>query len=531
MTTSGARRQGHPMVIFPVDDVTPAAEPLPTRPLGELFGDAIVVGGDPTLPVLVPDGVHPLLGAVARAFADHRPLVLSPDAVWLTIAQGVAQHVRLHAEELRPRLVRHSGRKRLEVVVDGTMPENAEAWRDMVELFGKLLRAESAGADLFECDFSTSTEVERVAGRIVMLDAYSPYFAIWMVFVCGIPSITLTGTVEDWRRIRDRVDALADLGLTTWHRSLAPILDQFVRAASGDVDTAFWQRIYSPVDAYGGEVVTGWVARLYPYLSGNAVADEPNPLLELPIGEPRDVTVAHGFYHGPGIRTDRVPGTLSRVVINVNDRVGGDNRALALHGGLAAVAQDDGGALRPVAGWYLGRASVAIDDVLDRIVRDHQTTPPQPDHPMHTHTDGDLVAIYRRIGSATLFDGGWRLLPAAEQDWIFDGVGDLGIAVIGELADGRSLCAAADFTAQTTHWVVCRVERGAADRPGSPGPLRLVDRLAEVPVYGSSLALLLDAALDSGGDIRHLETGRLDALAGAAAQQHPPVDGRDPGVA
>ena len=40
----------------------------------------------------------------------------------------------------------------------------------------------------------------------------------------------------------------------------------------------------------------------------------------------------------------------------------------------------------------------------------------------------------------------------------------------------------------------------------------LVDEPNEVPVYGTSLALLLDAALDSGGDIAHLETGRLDEL-------------------
>jgi hypothetical protein len=36
--------------------------------------------------------------------------------------------------------------------------------------------------------------------------------------------------------------------------------------------------------------------------------------------------------------------------------------------------------------------------------------------------------------------------------------------------------------------------------------LRVVDE--NVPVYGTSLAMLLDAALD-GGDIAHLETGRL----------------------
>jgi hypothetical protein len=250
------------MVTFRVDDVTPAAVALPTQPLGDLFADALAVGGDPGLPVLVPNGVHPLLSAVGRAFADHRPLVLSPDAVWLTIAQGVAQHVRLHAAELRSRLVRHAGRKRLTVVVDGPMPRDAGAWHDAVELFHRLLAAEISDADVFECDFSTSTDVERVAGRIVLLDAYSPYFALWMVCVCGIPSVTLTGTVEDWRKIRARVDEIAGFGLETWCRSLAPIADQFVRAAAGDVDTAFWRRIYNPVDAYGAEVITGWSARL-----------------------------------------------------------------------------------------------------------------------------------------------------------------------------------------------------------------------------------------------------------------------------
>ncbi|MFI0405825.1 DUF4419 domain-containing protein [Actinomadura sp. 3N508] len=116
--------------------------------------------------------------------------------------------------------------------------------------------------------FSTSTDVERVAGRIALLDVYSPYFSVWMRYVCGISSITLTGTGEDWRKICSRVDVISSFGLETWCRSLAAICDQFVRAAAGDVDIAFWRRIYNPIDAYGGKVITGWAARFYPYLEG-----------------------------------------------------------------------------------------------------------------------------------------------------------------------------------------------------------------------------------------------------------------------
>jgi hypothetical protein len=508
------------MVTFPIDDVVPAAEPLRTQPLAESFPEALAVGGDPTLPVLAPDGVHPLLGAVARAFADHRPLVLSPDVVWLTITQGVAQHIRLHAEELRPQLVNHHGRKRLIVGIDGPLPGDADSWRYAVGVFRKLLAAEVADADLFECDFSTSTDVERVAAHIVMLDAYSPYFALWLVGICGIPSVTLTGTVEDWQKIRARVDALATFGLDTWRRSLALIADQFVRAASGDVDTAFWQRIYNPRDAYGGEVITGWAARFYPYLKQDDAMEEPNPLLDLPIDEPRDVTVDGRSFHGPAISSRKVPATLSRVVVNVNDRVAGDNRVVALHAGLVGIAQDGDGSLRPIAGWHVTPASVEIDDVIERIVRDHDITPPQPPRRNWDAYAGrpspELVAVYRRIHSASLFDGAWRLLPAGEHLVTDRNYPYLDIETVIELADGRSIGAVSDHDSGTTHWVVCRVEELPPDNSLGirvlPLRARLLDDPADVPVLGTSLAMILDAALDSGGDLANLQTAQLSEL-------------------
>ena len=48
---------------------------------------------------------QPLLAAVYAAFSQHRPLVLTPDAVWITIAQGVAHQMAIHGERLRPGFV------------------------------------------------------------------------------------------------------------------------------------------------------------------------------------------------------------------------------------------------------------------------------------------------------------------------------------------------------------------------------------------------------------------------------------------
>jgi len=234
-------------VTFPVDDVARATGSMPTRRLADVVGDVLALGGEAERRVVDHGRTHPLLGAVHLAFAQHRPLVLSPDAVWITIAQGVAHHVRLHADELRPRLVRHAERKRLEIEwPTETAPTDAAAWATIVAAFSECIADEVGPGPvrLFECDFSTTTVVERVASQIVLMDAYSPYFDYYLACVCGIPEITLRGTVADWRTIRDRIDVIAQLDLSFWARSLRPICDQFVRAADGDVDVAFWQRIF-----------------------------------------------------------------------------------------------------------------------------------------------------------------------------------------------------------------------------------------------------------------------------------------------
>jgi hypothetical protein len=40
-----------------------------------------------------PLDTHPLMTAVHMTFSEHRPLMLSPDIVWVTMAQGLAMHI------------------------------------------------------------------------------------------------------------------------------------------------------------------------------------------------------------------------------------------------------------------------------------------------------------------------------------------------------------------------------------------------------------------------------------------------------
>ncbi|HWZ89561.1 MAG TPA: DUF4419 domain-containing protein, partial [Polyangiaceae bacterium] len=58
---------------------------------------------------------HGFLAAVHSAFAQHCPLVLSPDDVWLCIAQGIAIHMDVNAEAFRAQFVRHDGQASIQI--------------------------------------------------------------------------------------------------------------------------------------------------------------------------------------------------------------------------------------------------------------------------------------------------------------------------------------------------------------------------------------------------------------------------------
>ena len=152
--------------------------------------------------------------------------------------------------------------------------------------------------------------------------------------------------------------------------------------------------------------------------------------------------------------------------------------------------------------------------MIDRLLASHQAAPPAPGHAFFPFVPAEVTALYDRIGSAALFGGAWRLLPPAERRmaWLADSHRQI-LAFI-DLPDGRSIAATTDAGGHAMHWISCRLTETGPRHPAEwrPRQAQLIDDPADVPVYGTSLAQILDAALDSGGDITHLETTRLSHL-------------------
>jgi hypothetical protein len=253
------------------------------KSLSRRFKREIVVLPHPTLPVVnapydsfhqqFPDKkfdeagsrCHSLIEAVQIAFSQHRPLVLSPDCVWLVIAEGFSHHVHEHAEAFRGRLVRHQGKLALKEDIYG---ENLEAFEHGIAGLSEQIRRETDPAvhDTLICDFSTTTTESRIASQVALMDAYSDYFKYTLHCVCGIPAITLTGTTEDWQRMRERIEVLETFELQWWVARLRPILDEFIQTAKGNPSREFWQAIYKPRKVYASALITGWITDLFPYL-------------------------------------------------------------------------------------------------------------------------------------------------------------------------------------------------------------------------------------------------------------------------
>ena len=302
---------------------------------------------------------HPVVAAIHLAFNDHRRLVLSPDMLWLLVAQGLANHINTNAEELRPRFVKHSGKVTIAIRRDDFVkgsPENP--WPEVFGEFGSQIR-EHVGElthDLLLPNFSTTGAAERAAAEVVLLDAMQSFFSYEFHTMCGIPQIVLEGTTDDWAVLAERTRAVGKSGLGWWTEALAPILDEFVAASRGHANARFWQSIYKLDGGSGGPYTNGWITAFFPYLKDwqTGQASHKNPWLAQGGKELQDLLYPpaksdpHRIGYGP--TTEAFPSGWARAPFLWNYL--GRSFEMEFLGGFVGVRQQaDTLSLRPEIGW------------------------------------------------------------------------------------------------------------------------------------------------------------------------------------
>jgi len=229
---------------------------------------------------------HGFIAAVTTAFADHYPLQLRPQHIWLLVLQGVATHVDLHSEELRKKWVAHEGKKTLVVGCDDFVKGNANSWETVVHGRSDCFAAQIASnllegvSDVLSPSFTgaQTTAIENVAQKIVVMDICKNYFTYKCMTMCGFPSITLEGSAQDWQLLRQHAEQLLlqqckPEFAASWSKALLPVLDKFVTAsATGEVDERFWNSLCKRGGTQGSGSRTwfnGWMNVLFPYIDSN----------------------------------------------------------------------------------------------------------------------------------------------------------------------------------------------------------------------------------------------------------------------
>lgn len=228
----------------------------------------------PTTPLLSQYTVsqNAFLATIHEAFANEKPLVLSPDHIWSLVAQAVSIHVNENAEALRGKFVQHTGKQN--IIVDNDqlrqgVPESP--WEQVFPEFLKALdKSVIGGSKDLVSTFSTTGNVEGISSIITFMDTVKAYFSFTVRTRCGIPRITLLGTKQDWVKLRNMAEKLLTRVemVDLWWAQLAPILDKFIALSNGENDIEFWSRIYNSHAAQGsGESnsVSGWILDLFPY--------------------------------------------------------------------------------------------------------------------------------------------------------------------------------------------------------------------------------------------------------------------------
>jgi hypothetical protein len=166
-------------------------------------------------------------------------------------------------------LVDFEGKTQLEIETSGNLftSDFGELANRMVdEQIVKNIKDQSI-VDWLLPGFTTTTPKDRVVASVSIMSAFQNFFDYKLMRLCGIPEVTLLGTVEDWQLLRGKVDRLLEFEvsgqnyMTKWHGWLSTICDNLIASASGSDTIEFWDHVVSHIGRGSAiHYLSGWLS-------------------------------------------------------------------------------------------------------------------------------------------------------------------------------------------------------------------------------------------------------------------------------
>ena len=229
----------------------------------------------------------PLLTGFYTAHVNHYPIRIKPDDIWLLIVQAFSNHVNANSEELRNYFVNFNGKKTLTVTYNGVFRiENVnkkiledfsvQINNQMIEYLGKEI------LDILTPDFTTTTYDSKIISKISIMGAFKKYFDYRMALAaCGNPYIILEGSVEDYKKIKNKALKLSKFKFEWYINRIIPHIQKMIEAKESSIDKEYFQNFiqkkemteikrgssgigYKEVKVDG---ICGWILNFFAYLN------------------------------------------------------------------------------------------------------------------------------------------------------------------------------------------------------------------------------------------------------------------------
>ncbi|KAK4227146.1 hypothetical protein QBC38DRAFT_478438 [Podospora fimiseda] len=201
-------------------------------------------------------------GAI-QAWGEHLHLEIRPEEVWFTVLTQLNFYMQTHAESIRHLFVPHQGKETI-FIEDETWTRVLLRFKDEIQN-----RVKTPWLSEFILpNFTTTTQNDIMTANILMMGLMKSYFRYEGGIICGLPSVTLLGTKQDWSKLQEKLNYLPQFGAepAAYKTRLDPIFKRFVSTfdePDSPETIKFWNSIvfasHSQICGAAPLDVSGWI--------------------------------------------------------------------------------------------------------------------------------------------------------------------------------------------------------------------------------------------------------------------------------
>ncbi len=206
-----------------------------------------------------------LVGGLLSAYNHHHNIILRPDDFWMAIMTQFSFYVHLRSLKLKDKFVDFDGKKKLEIHTSGNTKEANYA--ELILQFGDLIEKNIIDNTLRHWiipHFTTTTKEDKIVFGVALMGIMQSYFDYKIHFECGIPNVTLLGSLDDYKLLAIHIEYLINFNLEdnyvkVWVSMLRCICQNLIESVQHQ-NAEFWRHVCKIEGGSGSTEITGWLS-------------------------------------------------------------------------------------------------------------------------------------------------------------------------------------------------------------------------------------------------------------------------------